>query len=120
MLKLIEGLPDNVLGIEAIGDITTEDYHGVLEPAVDAMVDRYGKVRMLYVLGVEFEKFTMGAMWEDSKVGLGRIRDWERCAVVSDSRLIVDSVKAIGWMFPAELKLFSDAEIDAAKEWIAS
>lgn len=120
MLKLIEGLPDNVLGIEAVGEITAADYHGVLEPAVDAMIERHGKVRMLYVLGGDFEKFTMGAMWEDSKVGLGRIRDWERCAVVSDSKLIIDGVKAVGWMFPAELKLFSDAEIDAAKEWIAS
>lgn len=120
MLRIIEGLPDNVLGIEASGDITMADYQGVLEPAVDAMIEAHGRVRMLYVLGGDFEKFSVGAMWEDSKVGLGRIRDWERCAVVSDSRLIVDGVKAVGWMFPAELKLFGTAELEAAKEWIAA
>lgn len=120
MLAVIAGLPDTVVGVEAVGEVTASDYQEVLEPAVEATIERHGKARVLYVMGSEFTGFTMGAMWEDTKVGLGRIRDWERCAIVSDMPLIVDGVKAVGWMFPSEIKLFSDAEREQATAWICS
>ena len=38
MLKLIEGLPQNVLAIEAIGKVTHEDYRDTLIPKAEAMM----------------------------------------------------------------------------------
>ena len=35
MLKLLEGLPDNVLGVSAEGKITGKDYETVLIPAIE-------------------------------------------------------------------------------------
>ena len=41
MLKLIEGLPPEVLGVEATGTITHEDYRKVLIPAAEALSAGY-------------------------------------------------------------------------------
>ena len=53
MLNLIEGLPPDVLGIEAAGKVTHRDYREVLIPAVEAKIVQ-GPIRMLYVAGPNF------------------------------------------------------------------
>ena len=35
MLELIEDLPDGVVGLTAIGEVTAEDYETVAMPAID-------------------------------------------------------------------------------------
>ena len=80
MLTLIPDLPASVVGVEAHGKVTAEDYQEVLIPAVEAAEaassDR--KVRVLYVLGREFPEFTAGAAWEDTKLRLRRLRRSKR------------------------------------------
>lgn len=36
MIRLIDQLPDNVIGFEAVGEVRASDYDTVLDPAVDA------------------------------------------------------------------------------------
>ena len=38
MLTFIEGLPEDVLGIEAVGNVTHEDYRDILIPRAEAMI----------------------------------------------------------------------------------
>lgn len=64
MLELIEGLPENALGFSAKGNVSAKDYETVLIPAVEEKLKHHDKVRLLYHLGDEFEKFEVGAMWE--------------------------------------------------------
>jgi len=70
MLKVINDLPDNVLGIEASGEVTAEDYETVLVPALEDKLSTIKRVRFLYVFGEDFTDYTGGAAWEDAKVGL--------------------------------------------------
>jgi hypothetical protein len=53
MFKFIEGLPPDVMAIEATGKITHGDYHNTLIPKAEAMMAK-GPIRMLYVIGKEF------------------------------------------------------------------
>ena len=119
MIRAMEGLPDNVVGFEAVGEVDAGDYKTVMEPAVKATLDNHDKVRLLYVLGNEFEGYTGGAMWEDTKIGLGHLNRWERIAVVTDSDKISHGIKTLGWLVPGDLKLFATDQLDAAKEWVA-
>ena len=48
MLKLLEGLPDNVLGVSAEGKITGTDYETVLIPAIEKKLKEHKKIRMVY------------------------------------------------------------------------
>ena len=82
MLTRIEDLPEGVVGVEAHGKVTAEEYEQVLVPAVGAARAKDGKVRLLYVLGHSLPDYTTGAAWEDAKLGLGHLGSWERIAIV--------------------------------------
>ena len=121
MIRLLDGLPENVIGFEAVGEVQAADYESVLDPAVTAAVAAAadGKIRLLYVLGGEFEGYSGGAMWGDAKLGLKNWTHFEKVAFVSDSRAYIDGVRAFGWLIPGEVKTFSLAESEAARAWVA-
>jgi hypothetical protein len=122
MLKLIPDLPAGVVGVEAEGQVTATDYDRVLKPAVDAAGQTVGdgKVRLLYVVGSDFPDYTAGAAWEDAKLGLGRIRSWERIAIVGDAEWLRRAIHGLGWMMPGEVRMFTTAEADDARAWVTS
>jgi hypothetical protein len=119
MIKIIEGLPSNVVGFEAVGRVDSADYQDVLDPAVTAALADHDKLRLIYVLGPDFADYSGGAMWEDTKVGVGHWSRWERIAVVTDKTPVKEGMKYFGWMVPGDLKVFSVAELDDAKAWAA-
>jgi len=122
VLTPIPDLPAAVVGVEAHEKVTAEDYEQVLIPAVEAAeaASSDGMVRMLYVLGQEFPDFTAGAAWEDTKLGLGRIRHWERIAVVGDADWLRRAIHALSWAMPGEVRVFGSHDLDEARAWITS
>jgi hypothetical protein len=118
MIKIITGLAANVVGFEAQGKVTADDYSNVLVPAVETAIEFGGRARLLYVLGEEFKSFELGAMWADAKVGMGHLSDFEQIAVVTDLGWIEQSVRAFGVIIPCPVKVFSCAELESAKKWI--
>ena len=120
MIRVLEDLPENVIGVEAVGKVTDEDYEQVLIPAVRARLDAGEKIRYVYVLGDDFDGWTLEAMWEDAKLGGGDLRAWEKVAVVTDRDWVEHAVKAFGWMMPGDVRVFALADLDAAKEWAAA
>ena len=119
MLKVISDLPENVLGIEAEGEVTGTDYENVLIPAVDEKLKANKKMHFLYYLGSGFTGFSLKAMMDDAGVGIKNFSAWERVALVSDHQLINTLMKFFGHMLPGKVKVFSNAELDEAKKWVA-
>lgn len=120
MIKLMDDLPNNVIGFEAVGEVSAGDYQDTLDPAINTALESNDKLRLVYQLGDEFEGFTGGAMWEDAKVGMGHLNRWEKIAIVTDKDWVDDTIKFIGWVVPGEVKVYPNAELDAAKEWVSA
>ncbi|HEY3486140.1 MAG TPA: STAS/SEC14 domain-containing protein [Ilumatobacteraceae bacterium] len=118
MMRLLPDLPDVVIGIEATGEVDDDDYDDVLRPAIEDRLSRHDKVRLLYVLGEEFEGYDDDALWEDAKLGARFFTSFDRIAVVTDATWVRRSVKFLGWMIPGEVKHFPLGERDAATTWI--
>jgi hypothetical protein len=118
MIEVIPDLPGNVVGIEGVGEVTSDDYKNVLIPAAEAALEKQEKVRLLYVLGERFDGYSAGAVWEDTKLGLEHLRGWELMAVVTDVDWIAHALKAVGWMIPAEIRVFPTNERAAAEAWV--
>lgn len=96
MIEIIEGLPADVVGLRARGEVRASDYRDVLRPAIDKVLATGVNLRLLYVLGDEFEGYTGGALWEDTKTA---VADWKSCdkvAVVTDTRWVIDGIKLVG------------------------
>ncbi len=119
MLQTIKGLPEDVLGIEASGKVTHEDYRDVLIPLAEAMM-RQGPIKMLYVLGADFSAYEPAALWDDGAFGVKHWHDFRRVAVVADAGWIRAAINVFRPIFRCEVKLFAVSELDAAKQWIAA
>ena len=120
MIELLTDLPDHVVGIEAVGHVEAEDYRSVVEPAVRAALERSEKIRLLYVLGERFEGYSAAASWQDAKLGIEHWSAWERIAVVTDRDWVRDAFKALGWLFPGDVRVFPTADRAAADTWVTA
>jgi len=117
VIKLMDNLPENVIGFEAVGEVDAGDYKSTLDPAVDAALEKNDKLRLVYVLGDQFDKYSGGAMWEDTKLGIGHWGAWEKIAIVTDKDWADDAIKFLGWMVPGEIKVYETDDLDDATEW---
>ncbi len=117
MIKLIDGLPDAVVGLEAIGEVDSADYKMTATPEVKQALERHRRIRLIHVLDDRFTGYTAGGAWQDALLGLAHPRSFERIAVVTDSESIRRLVKLAGWSIPGELRLFPNVERGDAEAW---
>ncbi|MFB7883748.1 STAS/SEC14 domain-containing protein [Microbacterium sp. NPDC056057] len=119
MIESLHGLPDGVIGFRAVGAVDASDYVGSLDPAIDAAVDAGRKVNLVYVLGDEFERYSLGALWQDAKLEGKPAHVWGRIALVTDHSLIGEVIHGISFLFPCELRIFAVSALDDAIAWAA-
>ena len=119
MIRLLTDMPDGVLGLEAVDDVEKEDYENVVVPAIDQAIAQHGKVRLVYVLGHEFDDYEGGAVWEDLKLGAKHPTKFERIAVVTDARWARPAMQLFSVLWPGKARAFPLAERSDAGRWAA-
>ncbi len=117
MLRFIDGLPQDVIAIEATGKVTHADYKNTLIPKAEAMMGK-GPIKMLYVIGKEFTGFEVGALLDDAAFGLKHWHDFSHIAVVTDHAWLRAMVGVFKPFFHGDVRLFSLAELPTARSWI--
>lgn len=117
MIKLLSHMPPGTIGVEAVGKVTEDDYRTVLAPALADALARED-ARLLYVLGRDFDSYSAGAAWEDTKLWAKHLKGWKRVAIVSDADWLEHAVKALGWLVPGDMKVFETDEMTEAKAWL--
>ena len=68
--------------------------------------------------GEDFTGFEPEALWDDSVFGLKHWHDFNRIAVVTDHAWLSAMVKMLKPFFHGEVRVFTSAELPAAKGWI--
>ena len=119
MIRIMDGMPAGVLGLQAIDDVEKEDYRNVVVPAVEAALAEHEKVRLVYVLGPEFDEYEEDAVWEDLKLGARHPASFERIAIVTDARWAGAMVRIFSILWPGQARAFALAELETAKRWAA-
>lgn len=118
MIRIIDEVAGNVLAIEAVGKVTAEDYSETIVPELDRALAFSKKIRLLYVLGEQFEGFEVGALFDDFKTNAGHMPYFERIAVVSDKAWVSNAVKLLTIATPCPLKVFKVADRQDAETWL--
>ena len=122
MVERIDDVPAGVIGLQASGKLTKDDYESVLEPALKEAVEG-GEARVLFVLP-DHEGLEPAALFEDLKTGvsveLKNRAAWKRLAVVTGVDWIAKSMRLFAWAMPGELGVYEMDELDKAKEWVAA
>jgi hypothetical protein len=116
MLKVIDELPDNVVGIVARGRVTNEECDTVLKPAMERSLKRHTKIRLYYEVGSRFP----GAGWDDLDVAIDHLPQWERIAVVTDTGWVRQTVNALRFLIASEVRVFTTLEAAEGRAWISS
>ena len=119
MIETLQDLPDGVIGFRAVGAVEASDYETVLDPAIDEAIADGRKVNLVFVLGEEFERYSLGAVWQDALLEGKPGGVWGRIALVTDHQLIGEIIHGIAFLFPCELKIFAVASLDDAVAWAA-
>ena len=112
MLKELTGVPAGVQALEAVGTVTTDDYRRVFAPLVEGARRSGGRMRLLYQFGPEFRRITAGALWADTRLGVGYLRLLDGCAVVSDIGWIQAPTRGIGAWMPCPVRVYDNDERD--------
>lgn len=119
MLQFINDLPDNVVGIHAIGEVTKDDFERVLIPKLDDLVKRQGEIHYILVLETEVQNFTLGAWWDDLKVGLKHFTKWKKIAIVTDQKAVEwFTSNVFKFVAPGQSKGFPLGQLDEAVKWV--
>jgi stage II sporulation SpoAA-like protein len=113
-------MPDGVIGFQASGEVSADDYKNVLVPAIDRAVESGGKVRLVYELGADYEGFEAGGVWQDLRVGTSHFYSFGRVALVTDVDWMRRATKAFGFLMPGEIKVFGLGERADAARWAAA
>ncbi len=116
MISLIEGLPDDIVGIVATGKVTRKDCVRVLVPAVQKTLRLHDKIRLYYEIGSRFP----GAAWDDLQVAIEPLPQWDRIAVVTDVGWIRHTVNALRFVIPGDIRVFATVRAREGREWIAA
>lgn len=119
MLKIINDLPDNVLGVSANGKFTGADYQTILIPTLEEKLKTNTKMRMLYQLGNDFTSFDLVTMLDDAKMGMKHLSVWDRIALVSNHEIINSFAKLFDYLVTCEIRIYKEDEFDQAKKWIS-
>ena len=116
MIELIEDLPRNVVGISVTGRVTKEECREVLAPAIAKSLRWRDTIRLYYELGSRFP----GSGWDDLDLGFEHASACERIAIVTDIAWVRLTVKAIRFLIPGEIRVFSTIEAEDARAWITA
>ena len=116
MIELVAGLPKNVVGISVRGRLTMQDCCDVLMPAMRKSLKYHDKIRLYYELGSRFP----GAAWDDLDLGLEHFSRCERVAIVTAIGWVRHTVKAVRFLIPSEIRVFSTIEAEEGRAWITA
>jgi len=119
MIEPLPDLPPGVLGFRAVGTVEASDYSTVLNPAIDAAIARGEKINLVLVLGKEFDRYSLSALWQDALLEGKPENSWSRVALVTDHRVIGEIVQGLAFLLPADFRLFRLGELDASIAWAA-
>lgn len=119
MIRVLDGMPDGVVGFTASGKLTTDDYTKVLVPAIEAASTGSGQIRIMLDFTGDLDGVEAGAVWQDLRMGVRNFSAWERIALVTDHQWMRDGLTMFAWAMPGEARAFPANDRETAIEWLA-
>ena len=109
---------DNLASVEIeISDrVTTEEFEATAKK-LEAFIARHGRVQILEIIH-DFEGMDAGAFWSDFKFSLRHLKDFSRCAIVSDAKWFSPLSALAEPFIDCEVAYFQPEDLEAARNWL--
>jgi hypothetical protein len=117
MIGLLPGLPPNVAGFKASGEVTKDDFEKVIFPEVKRHTALSGKLNFVFYVDTPLKNFSIGAWIRDIWLGMRQFASWRKIAIISDVERIRNFTDNISFLLPGEYKGFTVAQLEDAVRW---
>ena len=107
-----------VLKVAYEGKVNAKDYEGSLVPAIKKELAKDHSIRLVIDLS-KLDKFTLGAMFQDSKLGFDYMKKFEKVSIISEPGIIYDMKPLFEKMMPSKVKFFKPDQSQEANKWAA-
>ena len=120
MIEILPDYPGNVVAAGVSRQVSGEELHDILLPAVRRCREEHGAVRLLYYFTTEFRRFTSTAAWDDETIGLQHLDAFERVGIVSDVPWLARLAESLAASRPDAVRYFAIRDVTLATQWICS
>ncbi len=100
------------------GKVTAKDYEESLVPAIKKELKRDHTIRLVIDLS-KLDRFTLGAMFQDSKLGFDYMKKFEKVSIITGPGIIDDMKHLFEKMMPNKVKFFKPNQTQEAHNWAA-
>lgn len=101
------------------GKLSIEDYD-LFVPQLEWLIEKNGTISLLVEL-IDFQGWTLGALWADTKFALKHFADIRKLAVVGEGKQWERGMTAfISPFTKAAVRYFETSEKDTAMKWLSS
>ncbi|MEH6645127.1 STAS/SEC14 domain-containing protein [Sulfitobacter sp.] len=118
MIEVKTGSQEGLLEVHMSAPVMDKDYKDVLMPALDTALASAGTLRMLVVMNADLGDFTMGALWDDTKMGITRWGGFDRIAIVTANAAMTRLVRGFSIFMPCPVSVFPKYSEDEARLWL--
>ena len=115
-VETLEIANGRIVKIITSGKLSKASYD-FLTPNLDSLVERHGKIR-IFIEMTRFKGWTLGAAWEDLKLGCKHFNHIERIAIVGDRQWEKAMVKLCRPFTRARIRYFDIGDLPDANDWI--
>ena len=118
MIEFMHESSGNFLGIRAGGRLTEDDYRSRLVPRLEALIERFGRIRVLFYMDETFRGWGFRSAWANTILDVRHRADFERIAVVGAPAWEVWCLKLAGLLMVGEIRTFSSRRLQEAWDWL--
>ena len=108
----------NVLQVRMSGKLSAEDYRRMV-PVMESAILEHGKLRLLVEMQ-DFHGWEAGALWEDLKFDFNHFGDFQKIAIVGDSKWEQGMATFCKPFTSAVVKYFDVGHESVAAKWLCS
>lgn len=108
---------EGYMSIKASGKSSHHDYEKHLIPELEKAFQAHQKIKLLVDLE-DFEGWEWQAVWDDFKVGIQHIGDYEKIALVGNAAWEEYLLKFFNFFLAGEFKYFDVKDREKAKAWM--
>lgn len=120
MIDILPGLPSNVIGFKATGEVTKEDYEKVVFPGIKRHMDTFGELNFVFFVDTPLKNFSPGAWIRDIWLQIKKLAAWHKVAIISDVENVRRFTDTISHILPGKYKGFLSSQLEDAVRWAAT
>jgi SpoIIAA-like len=118
MIEFMQESSGNVLGVQAGGKLTEDDYRSRLVPRLESLIERFGSVRVLFYTDETFQSWDLHSAWANTALDVRHRADFERIAVVGAPAWEAWCLKLAGLLMAGEIRTFQPDQLQQAWNWL--